>query len=275
MTAISARSMARPLLADLKNRPFSGRVLGVHRRACNLIDDTGWIITVVLPMVGNGPFAVMIEDTPGIFERLKPHQPVRATRRTLTLGERQILLDRAAIWEPQLPRPARPLNLELMLDLIEPYAVWPTFAEQSLLAERTAHLARQAAGQLMLALKQPQEMTALEAAVAKLAGLGSGLTPAGDDFLMGSMVALWLTKQPGPLTTIAEVAGSKTNTLSRAFLRAAAQGEFIEPWHALIHIWQQENQESIINAIKWIARFGASSGLDALAGFANTLLVKA
>jgi hypothetical protein len=90
---------------------------------------------------------------------------------------------------------------------------------------------------------------------------------------MGTMAALWLTGQSDHLPKIAEVAGSKTNALSRSFLRAAAKGEFIEPWHALARAWLDEDSRAMTKAVEWIARFGASSGLDALAGFAQTLLI--
>ena len=66
--------------------------------------------------------------------------------------------------------------------------------------------------------------------------------------------------------------GSIVFTLSSAFLRAAANGEFMEPWHVLAQALFDENSEEINAAITGIARFGASSGLDALAGFAAGIL---
>ncbi len=268
----SARSIARPLLAGLTEHPFVGRVLGVHRRACNVIDESGQIIALVLPEVGNGPFAIVIDGTAGIFDGLEPHQPVRVTQQALTLGQWQISLNRASVWEPHLPRPTHPPNLELMIEQVRPYVEWPNFKETTPLAGRTVQLARQAAAELSARLKQPQNEKLLTAAVAQLAGLGRGLTPAGDDYLLGTMAALWLTERPDALVTIAKVAGPKTTALSRAFLNAAADGEFIEPWHALVLAWDAKDRLAMSRAIERIARFGASSGRDALAGFANTLL---
>jgi len=268
---ISARSIARPLLVDLHQRPFSGRVWGVYRRACNLIDETGKVITLVLPEVGNGPFAIVINGSPDMFEALAPRQPVQATPEILTIGDWRISLYQATVWEPRLPRPAKALDLELMIDLVRPYAEWPHFVEVTPVAKSTAHLARQAAGQLSAALQHPHNEKLLEVAVTHLAGLGSGLTPAGDDYLLGTMAALWLVGQPDLLLRMASLAGPKTNALSRAFLEAAARGEFIEPWHALTLAWQKTDRPVIAQVIERIARFGASSGTDALAGFANSL----
>jgi hypothetical protein len=60
--------------------------------------------------------------------------------------------------------------------------------------------------------------------------------------------------------------------LSAAFLQAAARREFMEPWHALVKAWQAEDEQALTAAVARIAAFGASSGADALAGFANVLL---
>jgi hypothetical protein len=60
--------------------------------------------------------------------------------------------------------------------------------------------------------------------------------------------------------------------LSGAFLRAAAQGEFMEAWHPLTQALLSGESEVFRQAVKRVAQFGASSGLDALAGFATTLL---
>ncbi|MEW5961894.1 MAG: DUF2877 domain-containing protein [Chloroflexota bacterium] len=268
----SACSIARPLLAELTRRPFAGRVLGAHRRACNLIDEAGRILTLALPEVGNGPFAILLDGAPGIFDDLEPRQPARSTGQALTVGQWVITLAGAVVWEPRLPQPVNPLNLELMIRQVQPYATWPNFDQTTPFDSNMARLARQAAGQLAQALTQPQHETALATAAARLAGLGRGLTPAGDDYLLGVMAALWLTGRPEPLATIAKVAGPHTNALSRAFLEAAAHGEFIEPWHALALAWGRQERGAVAQAVDRIAHFGASSGRDALAGFANTLL---
>ena len=253
-------------------RPFWGRVLGVFNRACNLIDETGRVIAVVLPVVGNGPFTIMIEGVPGMFEALDSPQPVSATPQELIVGQWRIVLSQAEIWEPKIDPPSQPFNLDLLVDLLPHYADWPNFTEDTPWTKNMALAGRQAAAQLMRAIIQADSDDRLEAAVGRLAGLGPGLTPAGDDYLLGAMAALWLSGQPDNLPGIAEVAGARTNALSGSFLNAAARGEFMESWHRLVRAWRHEDNQAIIEAIEWIARFGASSGLDALAGFTKTLL---
>lgn len=269
---VPARSIARPLLADLTVQPFSGRVLGRFWRACNLIDDRQRVLALLLPEVGRGPFAVTIAGSPGIFDSLTPGQPARADRHAVVIGPWQIPLSQAAVWEPRLTHPPRPLNADQMIDLVAPYARWPNFGEDSATARRIAQAARRAMAEFSEAILEPGREPALMKAVADLAGLGSGLTPAGDDYLIGAMAALWLADRPALLPLIARTARPKTTALSGAFLQAAARGEFMEPWHALARAWQVEDEGALAAAVQWIADFGASSGQDALAGFATVLL---
>lgn len=269
---IPARSIARPLLADLMAQPFLGRVLGRFSRACNLIDDRKRVIALVLPEVGRGPFAISIDGAPGIFDSLSPGQPARADRHAVRLDGWIIGLSQTAVWEPRLARPAWPLNAGLMIELIAPYTHWPDFGRETSTVRGMAQAARRAAAQFLEAIAEPEREPALVEAVGRLAGLGAGLTPAGDDYLLGTMAALWLTGRLALLPLIAKTARPKTNALSGAFLQAAARGEFMEPWHALVWAWQAEDEGDLAAAVQWIADFGASSGRDALAGFSSVLL---
>jgi hypothetical protein len=118
----------------------------------------------------------------------------------------------------------------------------------------------------------PKRNEKIAQAVGQLAGLGNGLTPPGDDYLVGVMAALWLTGQKEILPVMGQVAAPLTTTLSAAFLKAAARGEFIEPWHALAQALSAGEAEAFSQVIERVAQFGASSGRDTLAGFATTLL---
>lgn len=267
-----ARSIARPLMEDLTAQPFSGRVLGVFNRACNLIDDAGRVIALVLPEVGNGPFAISIEGSPGMFDALAPNQSAQATRQAVMIEPWQILLSNTDIWEPRIDCRESTLNIDLIAELIKPYSDWPNLKENTPLARRMAQLARTAANELCQTISQGDNADSLVAAVTRLAGLGSGLTPAGDDYLLGTMAALWLTGDKDTLSLVAKTAIPKTNALSAAFLKSAAKGEFMEPWHRLTAAWVAEDRGALVEAVRWIADFGASSGEDALAGFSKTLL---
>ena len=100
-----------------------------------------------------------------------------------------------------------------------------------------------------------------------LAGLGGGLTPAGDDFLVGAMLYAWLAHPaPGAFCRIlAETAAPRTNRLSAAFLRAASRGQCSAAWHALLAA--SAAGTPLNEAVHGIVTYGATSGADALIGF--------
>jgi hypothetical protein len=101
--------------------------------------------------------------------------------------------------------------------------------------------------------------------------LGVGLTPAGDDFLLGIIYGLWADGGREPARTrqiaacIAAAAAARTTTLSAAWLTAAARGEAGRPWHNLITALR--DNKNVPQTIDHILATGHTSGADALAGF--------
>jgi len=102
-----------------------------------------------------------------------------------------------------------------------------------------------------------------------LIGLGPGLTPAGDDFVGGAMIALRAFGQATLADRIAAwalpLAHERSNRISRAHLACAAQGEGHEALHGLLAslaigepAWRQ--------ALARLDAVGHSSGRDAAAG---------
>lgn len=103
-------------------------------------------------------------------------------------------------------------------------------------------------------------------ALARLVGLGPGLTPAGDDALGGASIALHATGRTvlaGSLSGwIERIAPGATSEIARAHLRAAARGEGSAALHAALGALMR-GEEPDLAAIDSI---GHSSGWDALAG---------
>jgi len=97
----------------------------------------------------------------------------------------------------------------------------------------------------------------------RLIGLGPGLTPAGDDFVGGAMIALRNFGQGALAARIADwalpLAKGNTNRISRAHLECAAAGEGHEALHDLLCTFDKKHLERL-------ARIGHTSGLDAAAG---------
>ena len=105
-----------------------------------------------------------------------------------------------------------------------------------------------------------------------LIGLGPGLTPSGDDFLVGALAlldALTERKVHAALAAaIADVSPASTSALSRCFLTAVAAGHIGEHLHGAVASVISGKPDSAIAAVRNI---GHSSGWDMLAGIATAL----
>jgi hypothetical protein len=108
----------------------------------------------------------------------------------------------------------------------------------------------------------------MQSTAAQLAGLGVGLTPAGDDFLTGVMIWAWVAHADPEWVCrfLVEASASRTTALSAAFLRAAARGECAEAWHVLLAALRDGDQRRSEAALGDVIAHGHTSGADAVAG---------
>jgi hypothetical protein len=108
-------------------------------------------------------------------------------------------------------------------------------------------------------------------AVRDLIGLGYGLTPSGDDFLIGTLAtldALEQTNMHAALGRAVVAAAGRTSPLSASFLRAAAAGYVGENLHTMVAAIVAGDADAAVTAA---ARISHTSGWDALAGAVVTL----
>lgn len=85
----------------------------------------------------------------------------------------------------------------------------------------------------------------------RLAGRGPGLTPLGDDVLVGYLAGSALAgAAPSAIAALAERAGRQTTALSRTLLLLAAKGQLPEPAHRFL---EQGDPEPLL-------QFGVTSG---------------
>ena len=107
----------------------------------------------------------------------------------------------------------------------------------------------------------------------RLIGLGPGLTPSGDDFLGGFLIALHVLGSHDAArdlwTAIRTDARAATNPISFALLSAAAKGLGGASLHTTIAAIMSGGDPAA--GLARLTRFGYSSGWDALAGVATAL----
>jgi hypothetical protein len=196
----------------------------------------------------------------------------------LRVGGAAVALVGAALWRPP-PAPgwdraqaarglaalaaALPAELpaEGLARFLRPGPAWSPVATAALPAVR--HLAQDGA-----CAGEPER-------VAPLLGLGPGLTPSGDDFLGGAMIALALAgrneQRDALWDAIAPRLADATNAVSAAHLRAAAEGLGSAALHALLAAILAGGGAAMAHDLAAVAAIGHTSGWDALAGAATVL----
>ena len=231
----------------LHGRP--ARILHRFDQVCNLVNDQGDVISLTSPAVGPGPFSmIMSPDFPNHLSAIKLGEPIRidTAAQTLAIGSLAVDTSQAAIWNPT-PRWSHLQHVH--------QTNWP--APRPLSPDLETHL------QQLLQAIISADTAAGRAATSALAGLGSGLTPSGDDILIGVLYALWAYyPKRNWIDLIVKTAVPRTTTLSAAYLYAAASAEATIHWHHLI-----EGRE---DAVAQIHAIGHTSGTDAWAGFMHT-----
>ena len=107
----------------------------------------------------------------------------------------------------------------------------------------------------------------------RLVGLGHGLTPSGDDFLGGMLIAKHAIGHHDAARRLwAELAMETrmaTNIISRTLMAVAARGQGSSGLHRAIDRIMTGRESS--DAVSIVSRSGYSSGLDALAGAVTVL----
>jgi hypothetical protein len=133
--------------------------------------------------------------------------------------------------------------------------------------DRYVDVARPMLAGLIVALEAGDRSRAAEAATL-LIGLGQGLTPSGDDVLVGIEAALHALARPtaGFLVLATGSVEGRTTELAATLLRHAAAGEFAERLHVLLAALLGSDDETIPAAIERAVAWGATSGTDCLLG---------
>lgn len=229
-------------------------MLNIFDGALNLADGDGAVLALVRSESMLGPFAAVV---PGL--NWPPEERRISSRFSLPPLEPSLIE-----WNP---RPdwralASPQWVPAALAMPEP----PSTAAMRAVAE------------LANALGSAEDASRLEKVSVRLAGVGGGLTPEGDDALVGAMHATWATRDEPTArrlcALIATTAAPRTTLLSAAWLRAAAVGDAAMPWHVLIRELAAsfgERSAGLDAAWQGVLAMGASSGAAALSGFVRTL----
>jgi hypothetical protein len=171
-----------------------------------------------------------------------------------------LVLEVVRWWSPRRPRTvAHPLYDDARLDAVS-----------RLLAPLSPEL-EDRLGSLTRALEAPGSADAQDAVTALL-GLGAGLTPQGDDVLVGLLVGLAAVPRARPLAhrlgdVVTGLAASRTTTLSAALLRDAADGfavpalvDLVDGLHEVKHTHRTTSDRMLADVVVRLLAVGHTSG---------------
>ena len=108
------------------------------------------------------------------------------------------------------------------------------------------------------------------ASARRLVGLGPGLTPSGDDFWCGVMIALRAVGCSDILRKVSDavlkLAEERTNKISRAHMACAARSQGAQALHETISAMGVADEARLRSALRALDKLGHTSGWDSLAG---------
>ena len=194
----------------------------------------------------------------------------------------------AAIWEGKIPALTPPIDkawLSLWCTLNEEQRLKNTelVADDLFQADQGPLLTRKLAQpvmQLITATKRLDPLASRDAAQ-KMIGLGPGVTPSGDDVLIGFLAGLYSTtgNEQRRLAFIRAFGESlsalsmATNEISRTYLYHAIHGRFSSCMIALLDAIKDSEEDQLFSAAEAAMRVGHSSGMDSVTGLLMGLVV--
>jgi hypothetical protein len=278
------------LARDFCRRHARAEVAAVFDRSLYLrAGDT--FVCLGEPSIGNGPLTLSLYSSGRLSNLgLQPGDPVAISHRGIAIADKaSFTLDHCEPWyPPEWPAAGSSHALRetctTLASLISSEAPEEGLARVSRALEersRDTPLARVARPRLARfqswlcdALETPDAMPAASPApVHALIGLGPGLTPSGDDFLVGALALLDALAERRAHAALAgaivAAPRGRTSPLSDCLLRAAAAGHVGENLCRAVSAVVSGAPEAAVAAIRTI---GHSSGWDMLAGMTTALV---
>lgn len=279
------RSIDGTFLQALAESSFNGRVHSLFSRVVNIECETGRLFTLAGSGLDDAPNTAIVDIAELDACGIALNDPVVVRKGGLCVGD-SVIVDwtSAAIWHASLPQYENADgSLENRLDWVQSYLsrngpkggfVDPDPSGIAFALQISVAL-QQRSGALLEALEQGQMAAARQHAEAMI-GLGPGLTPAGDDFLVGLFAVLNMRDSPcyGWLAGGKDVlprAAQSTNAISLAALTAAAGGQVRQSISGLIETLIEGTPTRLPKALDRVLAIGSTSGADLVAGILSGL----
>jgi hypothetical protein len=274
-------------------------VLSVHRRSVYVevqpaavsdqpsagsgrLTDAAVILAIVDAALGNGPLNVVAQRLDAKDFTLRAGDPVHLEYGMMLIGRRDsvdgkplsLSLRQSRPWNPHLRVRVGDIDRDAVAACaalveeegpIESLAVLLPILDNRVCTRGLLSSWQQsalAAIRRLLRGLRTDNVGEIHSGARRLCGLGPGLTPSGDDFLVGVLIGSCMAG--GTVRTILDAA-TETTRISRAYLEAAALGQANDPWHDLL--WALRRGRGWEESARRLVRFGETSGADMMTGF--------
>lgn len=249
----------------------AAKVWQVFAGGFTLVNDHRELFSVVTPQIGAGPFHLVVTASRPFPTLVALDSSVSIEAAGLQVGSLRVDISAAALWQPGVDWARLQACAARWQPRIPPL--------QQMVAHCWARIGRERAGvqhrletglALLLQGVARQDTAVVSQGAQQLAGVGQGLTPSGDDVLMGVIYGLWATAPPAVAGLLVEqivaTAVPHTTMLSAAWLRAAGRGEAGAAWHDFSAHCSLSGEQWQAPAARILAT-GHSSGVAAMWGF--------
>lgn len=274
LATMQARSGDGAFLARLHGAAFAGVVHSAFRRAVNITClNSGELHTLVTEALDDGPNSLVVATKDFLGAGIAPGDRVQAGAGRLAIaGKAVISLREAAAWRVPLPVSRvseaalrrRLADAETLLHRDGTPGGFIADASGGEIARVTTSMLHEAADAVMAALGRGDEPEALRQ-TPRLIGLGPGLTPSGDDFLLGVLAARALgcgIAGDDFASGVARLAATATNPISHAALATAARGEVRDGIARFVIALCEPGGEALRVALVRVLAIGSSSGTE-------------
>ncbi|WP_391204285.1 DUF2877 domain-containing protein [Psychrobacillus sp. L4] len=283
---VFARSGDVDFIQRVIHSKLSGFVHSTFKRTLNIqcIED-GELYTIACNEIDNGPNTLIVDLACFEEMNINAYDEVYSDNNIISIGNKMsITIDRAKSWESILPTyptntDVLKKNIKIMKQYIEIHGksggIKSKSVNESPFEQEMSKMIQERKGLLIDELVNKQLHHAVPHAVSFL-GLGPGLTPSGDDFLVGLFTCFHLKNSPFAnyqwfFEEIERAAKTATNEISYIAIKKASVGKIRESIIVLVNALLEENEEQLILSLIKVLNIGSSSGTDIALGILTGL----
>ena len=275
----------RMAISILEGCSYSGRVHSIFAKAVNFLVQEDYLITVLPWQYTAGPLYLLVKQE--TFAQL--HQDARCRDSYIDL-RRYITPGQVIIKECKFPPPPKKINENTLLKNL--FWCKGILKKEQALSQTAKSILTAECGlgyQALVELREKGLSKILESGDAggilkllyPLVGLGSGLTPSGDDVIYGIMASVHYLKEhmkedvanrlDAALKELVKRSLQSTTLISYNMLRAGSQGAFTDYVINAVKAIATGTNEEVKDSLSRLICVGSSSGCDMAVGIMTGL----